>query len=316
MNKAKVKDFVRNNAVIVLLVVIFVILSVMSEYFLQLGNIMDLLKQASINGIIAMGMAFVITTGGIDLSVGAVWAISGVIIAECMVAGVPWPIACVIGIAVGIACGFCTGLLVTKGGVQPFIATLATMNVFRGIALVMTKGYTVYNLPEDFRIIGGGMLFGIIPSPVIAFAIVFVVSWFIFTKQVTGRHLLAIGNNKEAARLSGINVEKLTMYAYIFSGIMCAIGGGIVATSRLGAAEPTIGNGGELDAIAAVVIGGTSMSGGETKIVGTLFGALLLSAINNGLTLLNVSTFWKTIAIGLILIVAMLMDSLSRRGKR
>ncbi len=314
--KDDIKMLFRDNIVVLFLLLIIVILSIASPYFLNLGNLMDVAKQASINGIIALGMTYVITTGGIDLSVGAVWALSGVVVALLMNAGVAWPLACAAGIAVGILCGLSTGLLVTKGKMQPFIATLATMNVYRGIALIITGGYTVYNLPASFREIGGGMLLDIIPMPVIVFAVIFLISWFIFSKQVKGRHLTAIGNNMEAARLSGIGVEKTICWAYIYSGIMCAIGGGIVATARLSAAEPTIGSGAELDAIAAVVIGGTSMSGGESRISGTLVGAVLISAMNNGLTLLNVPTYYKIVVVGLILIAAMLLDSFGKKKRK
>ncbi len=311
-----IKLLLKENIVVLFLLLIIVILSVASPYFLNLGNLMDVAKQASINGIIALGMTYVITTGGIDLSVGPVWALSGVVSALLMKAGLVWPLACLCGILVGACCGLCSGLLVTKGKMQPFIATLATMNVYRGIALIITGGYTVYNLPTAFRDIGGGTLFNFIPMPVVVFIVIFIISWFIFSRQIKGRHLTAIGSNKEAARLSGISVEKNICWAYIYSGIMCAIGGGIVATARLSAAEPTIGSGAELDAIAAVVIGGTSMSGGESRIFGTLVGAVLISAMNNGLTLLNVPTYYKIVVVGLILIAAMLLDSFGKTKQR
>ena len=189
------------------------------------------------------------------------------------------------------------------------------MNVYRGLALIITGGYTVYGLSSDFRYLGAGMVMNILPMPVIIFLIIFFLSWFVFSKQVFGRYLTAIGNNREAARLSGINVERMINMAYIYSGVLCAIGGGIVATARLSAAEPTIGSGAELDAIAAVVIGGTSMSGGQSKVIGTLIGAILLSAINNGLTLLNVPTYYQIVVVGLILIVAMLLDSFGKKGE-
>lgn len=309
----KIRLSLKGNIVLFVLAGVIIILSVASPYFLRVGNLMDVAKQAAINGIIAMGMTYVITTGGIDLSVGSVWALSGVVTAIMIKAGIVWPLACLLGILIGALCGFSTGLLVTKGRLQPFIASLATMNVFRGLALIVTGGYTVYGLPKSFRVLGGGTVLSVIPMPVVVLLVLFLLSWFIFTKQVSGRYLTAIGNNREAARLSGINVERMTTFAYVYSGILCAIGGGIIATARLGAAEPTIGQGAELDAIAAVVIGGTSMAGGESKITGTLIGAILLSAINNGLTLLNVPTYFKIVVVGLILIVAMLLDSFGKK---
>lgn len=308
-------QILKDNVVVLVLLGIFIILTITSPVFLTIGNLMDVAKQASINGIIATGMTYVITTGGIDLSVGPVWALTGVIVGLVLKTGVFWPLALLAGITVGCLCGFLTGLLVTRGKLQPFIATLATMNVYRGLALIITGGYTVYGLPKNFRFLGQGLLFKFIPIPVIIFIIVFVISWFIFKKQVFGRYLTAIGNNQEAARLSGINVRKIKSMAYMYSGLLCAIGGGIVATARIGAAEPTIGTGSELNAIAAVVIGGTSMAGGESKIRGTLVGAILLSTINNGLTLLNVPTYYQISVIGLIIVVAMLMDAYSKNGK-
>ncbi len=310
--KRSAVEIIKTNAVIFVLILIIILLSILSPYFLTVGNLMDIAKQASINGVIAFGMTCVITTGGIDLSVGSTWALSGVAAALLMKAGIPWPLALAGCIIAGSLCGCFSGLLVTKGRLQPFIATLATMNVYRGLALIITGGYTVYGLPTDFRYIGGGVLFSVIPMPVIILALVFAVSWFIFRHQVFGRYLTAIGNNREAARLTGINVNRMIILAYLYSGFLAAIGGGIVATARLGAAEPTIGAGAELDAIAAVVLGGTSMAGGDSRILGTLIGAILLSAINNGLTLLNVPTYYKIAVIGLIIIAAMLIDSFSK----
>ena len=308
-NKTSAAEIIKANAGIFVLFAVIVLLSVLKKEFLTVGNLMDVAKQASINGIIALGMTYVITTGGIDLSVGSTWALSGVSAALLMKAGVPWPIALVGCVAVGAICGGLSGLLVTKGRLQPFIATLATMNVYRGAALIITGGYTVYGLPTNFRFIGGGVILGYIPMPVVFLVGVFIVSWFIFRYQVFGRYLTAIGNNREAARLTGINVGRMIVLAYVYSGVLSAIGGGIVATARLSAAEPTIGMGAELDAIAAVVLGGTSMAGGDTKIRGTLVGAILLSTINNGLTMLNVPTYYKIAVIGLIIIGAMLIDS-------
>ncbi|MGA2547050.1 MAG: ABC transporter permease [Rectinemataceae bacterium] len=313
LSYSTLSSFLKSNAVLWVLLAIVVFLSIFSRYFLTVGNLLDVAKQSAINGILALGMTFVITTGGIDLSVGSTWAISGVIAALLMHAGIPWPVALLVCMASGVLCGFLSGLLITKGRLQPFIATLATMNVYRGIALIITGGLTIYGrLPTKFKYLGAGIILSFIPMPVIIFLFIFLLSWFIFKFQVFGRFLTAIGNSREAARLSGINVDKMISLAYMYSGLLAAIGGGIIATARLGAAEPTIGSGAELDAIASVVIGGTSMSGGETRIRGTLIGAILLSAINNGLTLLNVPTYYRISVVGLIIIVAMLIDALGK----
>ena len=304
--------FLRKNILFEGLVVILVLLTFLSPVFLSVDNIFDIVLQSSINAIIALGMTFVITTGGIDLSVGAVWAFTGVITGMLLRTGITFVVAVPVGILAGAICGLISGLLITKGRIQPFIATLATMSVFRGITLIITRGYTVYTFPRAFQYLGAGRLGGVIPIPVIILAVVFVLSLYLFEQTTFGRYLVSIGNNREAARLCGIGVDRITTWSYVYCGILSAIGGGIIATARLNAAEPIAGSGSEVLAIAAVVIGGTSMAGGETKIKLTIVGALLLGTVNNGLTLLNVPTYYQMTVIGLIIILAMLGESLSR----
>ena len=298
----------KKNTLLVGFILIFVVLSIVSPVFLTIDNVFDILLQSSINGIIALGMAFVITTGGIDLSVGSIWALTGIAGGLCAKAGMPWQLCILLTLVVGALCGLCTGILVTYGRIQAFIATLAMMSIYRGFALIITKGYAVYGFPDAFRYVGSGRIFGVIPVPVVIMLVIFIVSIYLFNNTVVGRYLLAIGNNKEAARISGIKVNKLVIFSYIFSGVMCAIAGGIIAVGRLDAAEPIAGMGAELDAIAAVVIGGTALSGGQTKIKLTLLGALLLGTINNGLTLLGVATYYQTVFIGAIIVIAMLFE--------
>lgn len=300
----------RNYGLLFGLIVLVIILSILSPVFLTAGNILDIALQSATNGVIALGMTFVIVTGGIDLSVGSVWALSGITIGVLCKLNIPWPIATLIGILVGALCGAISGALITKGRMQPFIATMGTMSVFRGVALIISGGYTIYNFPKYFQFFGSGKIF-IIPMPVIIFLIIFLISYFLFNRCVFGRYLSAIGDNKEAARLCGINVNKNIMQAYIYGGILTAVAA-ILATARLDAAEPIAGSSAELNAIAAVVIGGTSLAGGEGNIFGTLIGALLIGTVRNGLTLLNVPTFHQITAIGLIIIAAVLIEGVSK----
>jgi len=305
-------QFTRRNILFEGLIVIVVTLTISSPVFLSVDNIFDIVLQSSINAMIALGMTFVITTGGIDLSVGAVWALTGVITGMQLRAGITPIVAVPVGILCGGLCGLISGLLITKGRIQPFIATLATLSVFRGITLIITRGYTVYTFPRSFQYLGAGRLWGVIPIPVIILGAVFILCLYLFEQTTFGRYLVSIGNNREAARLCGINVNRIITWSYVYCGILAAIGGGIIATARLNAAEPIAGSGSELPAIAAVVIGGTSMAGGETKIKRTIVGALLLGTVSNGLTLLNVATYYQMAAIGLIIILAMLGESVSK----
>jgi ribose transport system permease protein len=304
--------FLRKNILFEGLTVIVVALTFLSPVFLSVDNVFDIVLQSSISAIIALGMTFVITTGGIDLSVGAIWALTGVIAGMLLRAGISPIVAVPAGILSGAFCGLFTGLLITKGRIQPFIATLATMSVFRGITLIITRGYTVYGFPREFEYLGAGRLGGVIPIPVVILAAVFALSLYLFEQTTFGRYLVSIGNNREAARLCGINVDRVITWSYVYCGVLSAIGGGIIATARLNAAEPIAGSGSEVLAIAAVVIGGTSMAGGETKIKRTIVGALLLGTVSNGLTLLNVPTYYQMAVIGLIIILAMLGEAVSR----
>lgn len=308
----RIISFARNNSLYFILGIIIIALSILSPAFLTVGNLFDIILQSSINGIIALGVTFVISTGGIDLSVGAIWGLTGVACGLIMKAGVHWSLAILGCIILGAVCGLFSGALITKGRIQPFITTLAAMSIYRGLALIVTKGYTVYNFPKPFRYIGAGRLFGVVPIPVFVLLGVLIVSVFIFERTTFGRYLVSIGNNKEAARLCGIDVNKMITFAYVYAGILCAIGGGILATARLNAAEPIAGGSAETDAIAAVVIGGTSLAGGATKIRRTVIGALLLGMTNNGLTLLNVPTYYKMTVVGIIIILAMLGDSINK----
>jgi ribose transport system permease protein len=292
---------------------ICILLSVLTPVFLSVNNIINVIRQVSINGILAAGMTMVIISGGIDLSVGSVAAICGAIVAGTQLKLGLAP-AMLLSVATGALLGLINGLVITKGKVAPFVATLGMTTVARGLTLIYTGGRPIYNLTDAFRVLGAGYV-GPIPVPVLILALVIAVVHFVMSSTVFGREVYALGGNEEAARYSGINVERRRMMVYISMGLLSAVTG-IVLTSRLGSADPTAGVGFETDAIAAVVIGGTSMSGGEGSVIGSLIGALIIGVMNNGLNLLNVSPYYQQIFKGLIVVLAVLMDSASRRKRQ
>ena len=267
--------------------------------------------QVSTNAIIAVGMTFVILTGGIDLSVGSTVAISGAFAASIIKSTNNVFLAIIVAGIVGIVIGLINGLLISKGKLQAFIATLATMTIFRGVTLVFTNGTPISKLSESFVNIGNGKL-GFIPIPVVITVIVFIIAVYVLTETRFGRYLYAFGGNEDSARLSGINTNKIKTLVYVISGFASSIAGVIIA-SRIGSASPNAGTGFELDAIAAVVIGGTSLAGGEGRITGTLIGALIIGVLNNGLNLMNVSPFYQSIVKGLVILIAVLLDKKSRK---
>lgn len=288
------------------LILLVVILSVISSNFLSISNIFNVLRQVSINALIAFGMTFVILTGGIDLSVGSIVALSSALAAGMMASGMNSGIAILAGILSGAAMGTVNGVIISRGKVAPFIATLATMTIFRGLTLVYTQGKPITGLPESFGMIGRGYLFEI-PMPVIWVLIAFVVLYVILKFTTFGRHVFALGGNEEATRLSGISTSRVKTLVYTISGLLAAVSG-IILTSRLNSAQPTAGTSYELDAIAAVVIGGTSLSGGKGWIVGTLVGAMIIGILDNGLNLMNVSSFYQQVVKGAVILLAVLLD--------
>lgn len=288
------------------LVLIVVILSVVNGDFLTVGNIFNVLRQISINALIAFGMTFVILTGGIDLSVGSILALSSAFTAGLMASGMNTWLAVGIGLVGGLIMGAINGLLITKGKVAPFIATLATMTVFRGLTLVYTQGRPITGFKEDFALLGKGYFLQI-PMPIIWMVIAFAVLYIILKHTTFGRRVYALGSNEEATWLSGINTSKVKILVYSISGLLASISG-IILTSRLNSAQPTAGGAFELDAIAAVVLGGTSLSGGRGWIVGTLIGAMIIGVLDNGLNLLNVSSFYQQVVKGVVILIAVLLD--------
>jgi ribose transport system permease protein len=280
--------------------------------FLTLDNISNILRQVSVYAILAVGETFVILTAGIDLSVGSVLALCGAISAGLSLSHPLW-LAILSGILLGVAIGTLQGLIIAKGGVPPFVATLGTMAIARSLTLVYTKGALISPLPKGFQFLGSGYLFHELFSlPIIITLVIYIIAYIVLSRTAFGRRIYAIGGNEEASRLSGINVSLYKIYIYAISGLTAALGG-LVMTARLNCAHPQAGLGYELDAIAAVVIGGTSLMGGEGGVGGTLIGALIMGVLNNGLNLLEVNPFWQQAVVGSLIIIAVLLDRLRKR---
>ena len=291
------------------LVILAVAISVLSPRFLTTGNIINVLRQTSINAVIATGMTFVILTGGIDLSVGSILAYAGVIMAALLATQLPLVASIALVLLLGAAIGALTGLVITKGKVQPFIATFVSMTVVRGATLVFTDGKPMsadVGPAEQFAFLGQGYGLGI-PVPIFIMAAVLAVAYYVLRHTRFGRYIYALGGNEDAARLSGLRTGLIKTAVYAVSGLLAAMAG-IILTSRLSSAQPTAGVGYELDAIAAVVVGGTSLSGGSGRILGTLVGALIIGILNNALNLMNVSSYYQMIAKGVIILIAVLLD--------
>lgn len=297
-------------ATLIALIAVMAVISVINSSFLTFNNISNLLLQVSTNGFIAFGMTFVILTGGIDLSVGSILALSGALTAGLIGAGVPAWIAIIFALVFGGILGAFNGILISYGKLAPFIVTLATMTIFRGATLVFTNGNPIVKkLGENdlFSFLGQGYLLDI-PFPAILMFIVFIMLYFLLHKTSFGKSVYAIGGNEKAAYVSGIKINKSKIIIYSISGVMAAISG-LIVTSQLSSATPTAGASYEMDAIASVVLGGTSLSGGKGRIVGTLFGCLLIGVINNGLNIIGVSSFWQQVVKGVVILVAVLLDS-------
>lgn len=288
------------------LILISLVFAILSPTFLSEANLLNILQQSSINACIALGMTLVIISGGIDLSVGPVAALSGVLGAAMLVAGVPVPLAIACALTVGAICGFLNGALIAWGGLQPFIVTLGGLSLYRAMALIYTGGQPIFGLPDGFRAFTNGTLSGL-PNPVVIVAVLALMAWVILNKTPLGEYFMAVGGNPEAARIAGVPVTLTKLAAYMISGLLAAVAA-MVLIGRLGAAEPTLGTLWELDAIAASAIGGASLMGGRGSVIGTLIGCIILGTLRNGLTLMNVQAFYQLLATGIIIIVAMLID--------
>lgn len=295
------------------LVAVSIVMALTTENFLSSDNFLNIARQVSINAIIAVGMTCVILSGGIDLSVGSVMALSGTLMAGMMVAGVSPSAAIALGLGVGLAFGLFNGFFVAYAGMPPIIVTLATMGIARGLGLIYTGGYPIDGLPEMFAFFGRVNVLGV-QTPVVIMLLVFALAYLLLDHTPIGRYIYAIGGNEEAARLSGVRVSRYKLLTYALSGLMCSIAG-LVLSSRLMSGQPNSGIGFEMDAIAAVVMGGTSITGGRGSIVGTLIGALMLGVLNNGLNMMGVSPYVQNIIKGLIILFAIYI-SRERRKRR
>jgi len=310
-------DFLARYGIFLILLVMIVALSTLTplvrgqQYFLTSRNLLQVMLQASINTIIALGMTFIITSGGIDLSVGSIVAFSGIIAATAMRAGVDPLSGFAIAVAAGSLCGLVNGVLITRLNLAPFIATLGTMGIFRGLALILSEGRPVYGFSRDFLKIFAGRL-GNIPTQVIIAFTLSIIAWLILTQTRFGKYTIAIGGNEETAKLAGIPVKRYKLGIYALGGLLTGISAALL-TARLSSADPTAGNLFELDAIAATIMGGTSLTGGEGTIAGTIVGALVISLVRNGMNLLNVPTFWQQFVIGSVIILAVVLDQWRKR---
>jgi len=298
---------------------LFILLSIISPEFRSGNNLLNLLRQASFNGLIAFGMTLVILSDGIDLSVGSIFALAAIIAAQLIMSGINAFLAVVIALVAGTLLGLVSGFLVAKCRLQAFIATLITMTAYRGLAYIITDGKPISRLAERatsgsffFKALGKGnvLLFEAvkIPIPAIILIVAFLVVLFVLTKTTFGRRIYATGSNAKCANLVGVNTAKVKMACYGISGFLAALAG-LMMCSRVNSAQPTFGDGYELDAIAATALGGTSMSGGRGKITGTIAGVLIIAALNNGLNILGVSSYYQDVIKAIVILVAVLSDS-------
>ena len=322
MTKVNQVNYLKRFQSIIGLLLLCIVLSFMTDRFLTTDNTLNILRQTAVNICIATGMTIVVLTAGIDLSVGSVLALCGAITAGLLSKGISIPFldtyigftvfgVVLAGLLVGYAIGLFNGFFITRFKVPPFVATLAMLTIGRGLTMLYTHGQPISNLGTEFDFIGTGSLVGL-PVPVWIAAVVVLLAIFLMKKTKFGRYVYAIGGNKTAARFSGINISKVTMITYAIAGA-CAGIAGVIVTSRLDSAQPNAGVSYELDAIAAVVIGGASLNGGRGTIWGTVIGALIIGVLNNGLVLLNVSPFWQQVVKGSVILLAVVVDKIGHK---
>ncbi|EJL6276639.1 MULTISPECIES: ribose ABC transporter permease [Vibrio] len=305
------KEWLIEQKSLIALLFLVVVVSFLNPNFFTVDNLLNILRQTSVNAIIAVGMTLVILTAGIDLSVGSVLALCGAFAATLVSMEVPVLVAVPTALLAGAALGAISGIIIAKGKVQAFIATLVTMTLLRGVTMVYTDGRPIStgftDTADTFAWFGTGYALGI-PVPVWLMVVVFAGAWYLLNHTRFGRYVYAVGGNESATRLSGINVDRVKIGVYAICGLLAALAG-IIVTSRLSSAQPTAGMGYELDAIAAVVLGGTSLMGGKGRIMGTLIGALIIGFLNNALNLLDVSSYYQMIAKAVVILLAVLVDN-------
>lgn len=308
--KLNLAQILRSFALVIIIIAISIIMSFVSPVFSTPKNIINIIRQISINGIIAVGMTFVILTGGIDLSVGSVVAVTSVVCGYLLQQGTNWLLTCIVALLISLCYGVINGFLVSYINFQPFIATLATVTMGSGIALAFSNGKPFTISDKSFLAIGQGYALGI-PIPIILLVIVVAIGMIILKTTTFGRYVFAIGGNENAAKLSGVRTRRVKLLVYVISAL-CASVVGLILSARISSGQPTAGEGYELDAIAAVAIGGTSMSGGVGSLTGTIFGFILLGLMTNSMNLLNINSFYQEIAKGALIIIAVFLDMASK----
>ena len=306
--KKSVSEYVQEYGAFIALIVLVVGIGIVSPEFRTWSNFLSLLRQSSINGFIAFGMTCVILTDAIDLSVGSILGLSTALCAGMIASGFPVVPAMILALVIGTGLGLVSGILVTKGRLQAFIATLVTMTVYRGLTMIFMDGKPISNLGDSFalKLVGKGNVFRI-PIPVILFVLAFIAFYFMLNKTTFGRRIYATGSNSKCARLAGVDIDKTKIIVYGISGFMSALSG-LILLSRLNSAQPTLGDGYEMDAIASCIIGGASFAGGIGNVPGTFLGVIIFSVINYGLTFIGLSSYWQYIVKGLIIVIAVALD--------
>lgn len=313
-SKKKLTALVSEFGILAALIVEIILFSSLSPYFLTTENILNISLQTSITAIIAAGMTFVILTSGIDLSVGAMVALSGVITTSVLKLPLPFalslPMAMIAALAIGAVSGTIAGVFVTRFNITPFIVTLALMTIWRGAAYMYTDGRPIWGLPDAFSTLGSGRILGV-PIPTLIMVAVYIAAYVTLNKTRFGRYIYAVGGNREAARLAGINTNRMLLSVYLISGMLAAMSGLLLA-SRMNSGQPGAGLMYELDVIAAVVVGGTSLFGGRGSIIGTFVGAMLIGVLRNGLNLLNVGSYVQMVVLGVVILLAVMLDQMRR----
>lgn len=309
LSKSVKQYFKENLGILIGFFTLCVIVALLNDRFLSRGNILNVLRQLFSNCNLALGMCLVIITGGIDLSVGAIMALAGTLCAGTIAAGqLPIPVAILMGLAIGVLVGFVNGIITAKMNIAPFIVTMATQQICRGLVYVYADGLPIRCDNPPFNFLGNGYV-GEIPITIVYSIFFVIVIWLVLSKSQLGRWIYAVGGNKNAARFSGINVDKVLMIVYSISGFLAAFAG-IIYCARMYSGQPTLGNGDETDAIAAVVLGGTSFSGGIGKIGGVLIGILIIAVLSNALNLLGINSFWQLVAKGAVILLAVCVDKI------
>ena len=310
-NKSKAAEIFNKYRPVWIMIAFIIVASLLSRKFLTVNNIMNILNQTSMNAILTLSLTTVILTGGIDISVGSTLAISGAAAAFLLKnTSVGAVVAVLVALIIGIAIGLMNGSLIAYWGLQPMIVTLASMSIFRGCTYLLTGGKPISVSDKGFKVIGGGKIGGVVQVPIVILIVLALIMNYVLGSTAFGRHIYSIGGNEDAAYLSGVATKRVKMFAYTISGLLAGVVG-VIMTSRLSSAQPLAGQSYEMDAIAAAVIGGTSLRGGQGKVLFSVIGALIIGMLNNILTLMDVSTYYQTVIKGVVILIAVMVDARS-----